>query len=89
METVKIPKPVQQSFAKNLLNVRLPWISEEDFKICHKINGFGRHGLKRFPRIPKYIRDMDSIQKTMPPQGGQTLRLRRFDRPITLPGDNT
>lgn len=85
METVKIPKPIQQSFNRRLLKL---WLSEEDWQICHKINGFGRHGIRRLPREPKIFKMLANMQKTMPPLGGQTLRLRRFDRPITLPGKN-
>ena len=80
---MKLAPPISQSFENKLLQVRKPWwISDEDYNDIKKISGWARLGLTK---LPKRYRDtifykMEQIKKQMPAQGGQTLRLRRYNK---------
>lgn len=77
---MNLPPPIQQSFNRRLLKL---WLSDEEYEEIHKIVSFARLGLKKFPREPKFIKKMAAAFKMMPPQGGQTLRMSRYEPKAT------
>lgn len=72
---MKLPSPIKTSFDSRLLNISKNWINLEDYEEIKKINNFYRHGLIYFPG--SVFRRLESLKKTMPPHGGETLRMRR------------
>lgn len=73
-----LPPRVQQSFDAKLLSIGDNWISQEDLDEIQKINKFYRFGFTQFPGAT--IRLAMRIVKSLPAQGGETFRFRRYDR---------
>lgn len=75
-----LPVPVAQSFNNRLLTIKL-WISDEDYDAIKKLCGFARFNFTRLPK--KYSQTiwckMENIKKQMPAQGGNVLRMRRYE----------
>lgn len=76
-----MPPLVQQSFNRSLLKICL---TDEEYQEVHKIVSYSRLGLTKFPRKPKLFKKLAGLYKSIPLQGGQTLRMSRYTAPVLL-----
>lgn len=73
---MNLPPVIQQSFDRMLLKM---WLTDEEYAEVHKIVSFSRLGFTKFPREPRMFKQIAALHKSMPSQGGQVLRMTRYD----------
>lgn len=64
-------------FNEKLLSISKNWVNLEDYQEIQKINKWCRFGFTYFPG--SMFRAAQKTYKSMPPQDGQTLRMRKYE----------